>query len=164
MVDVIPTTSTMPDSSITFSYLEAFPGTVDLTENGENDTLFLDFRSLTGETPPPFIHLYVGQADEVLTYEFFYFPVVPSAEPFTVAIPFNSFTRRGGGPEVATFEEVFELIIALRANEGAFGAPEELGWTAVLDRIRVGAIPEPSAGVMIGGGILVLWTRLARLV
>jgi hypothetical protein len=159
MVDIIPTTTTAPLSSIGVSYEIPFPEVVDLTEGGKNDTLFFDFRSLNGETPPPLIQFFVGEQDEVLTYEYFYFPVLESTEPFTIAIPRQSFRRRGGGPETASFDDIYSLSIAVRANEN-FGAPEELGWQVILDRIRVGTVPEPSGLLVFVVAVVLLPRRL----
>jgi hypothetical protein len=158
MVDVIsnPPPTNGPIASMDIDY--RFGEDTDLSEGGRNNALLLDFKSLTGATPPPYIRFWAfDETVPGLSYVRFFTPVPTSSDPFTMVVPFDSLRNRGSGAVPATFTGVYELLITFQANE-FFGAPDELGWTVVLDRVRVGAIPEPSAFCLLCIGVVFLWT------
>ncbi|NOZ40087.1 MAG: hypothetical protein GXP24_07665 [Planctomycetes bacterium] len=125
----------------------------DFTGNGVNNTLFIDVTTIEGPTPPAFLRVLVQEATHPRSS---FFTVVSSLEetstPVVLALPFDSFVSRGGGLESADFRTIRLIKIEFFAN-GFFGEPEELGWTIELDSIRVGAIPEPTAWMLVLGGI-----------
>lgn len=159
-MDMIDISGSATSFSLVVMFLDYWfeDDTIDLTQNGQNDALLLDLHSLSGLTPPPEIQFLVQETTGVISYAHFLSPVPTSDDSFTIAIPFSRFTARGRGPQTATFETVYHLNMLFRANE-FFGAPQELGWTAVLDRVRVGAIPEPNSLALFLVGLLLFFPR-----
>jgi len=134
----------------------------DLSEGGKNNALFFDFKSITGLTPPPMLRIWLFD-DTVpgLSYVRFLSPVPTSADPFTLAVRFDTLQDRGGRGIPATFTHVYEANFTFFANE-FYGAPDELGWRVELDRIRVGVIPEPTTLTMLLTGPLLIFPRRLR--
>ena len=158
--EIIPTTSPSPIVATGLSYFTGLPNTVDLSDGGKNNALFLDFKSLDGPPPPGFIRLWLFDDVPGNSFAHFISPVPTSSEPFTLAVPFSEFQSRGGAPIFASFTRVYELLIDFQIN-GYIGSPEDVSWQVVLDRVRVGAVPEPGSSVMFGGSLLLLMS-LAR--
>ncbi len=165
MTDLMPTfVNGLPRASILIWY-DQFVG--DFTENGINDTLLIDVTSIVGPTPPAFLRVLVQETTHTGTSFFaLVAPLVETSSPLTIALPFDSFASRGGGPEGADFKTIRLMVIEFFAN-GFFGEPEELGWTVQLDRIRVGRVPEPNSIVLIVLGISCLpgcqfWRQTSR--
>jgi hypothetical protein len=107
----------------------------DLTEGGRNNALLLDFVSVGGPTPPTLLFVIHDNSDEM-------FVDIPSASgPMTLALPFDMFRGRGGGPRISDFTEVKQIFFDFFITNSAADPP---GGFFELDRIHVGQAPEPS--------------------
>ncbi len=116
----------------------------DLTESESNNALFFDFKQLTSEAPPSLFMILLNDTSGFFVH---LNRVVPrSIEPFTLVVPFNSFTRRGGAPGLPDYQTIQSVWVELRASSLSGGGPDPLNFFVELDRIRVGKVPEPSLG------------------
>jgi hypothetical protein len=137
-----------PIVSVEFEY--SFD-TVDITEGGINDALFLDFLRLESEAPPSLLLVLVND------YAHLDNTVPTNSVPFTVVVPFVEFTRRGGGGDLPNFTGARGIEFEIRASNLTGGGPDPLNFLMQLDRIRVGRIiPEPSSVWLGMVGVMVL--------
>ncbi len=138
---VPPLSDEFPDDIIFTVYLGVFSDN-DLTDQGTNDTVFIDFAFVEGPTPPRTIRL---DTKTRTSWSIAFINDLPiSDEPFTIAIPFDGFNDRVGQAIRPDFSDAATL--ELRAYTGGLYdfEPDE-GWRFGIDAIRVGpAVPEPS--------------------
>lgn len=112
----------------------------DLTENGHNNAILFDFESFTGNHPPLLLRLILrDETTPSQTYEALITELQLSTLPFALSMPFDSFALRGGSPGTPDFSAVTEM------NFDLFDLGDILNsnWTAKINSIRVGRIPEP---------------------
>ena len=113
----------------------------DVSETGLNNAIFLDFVAMTGTESPTLIRSFIF--DETSPSPIFEatIPVGPSVStPTRAVVPFNNFTFRGGAPGLPDFTAVDKILFDFYF----LGPSEDIQWSAELDRIRFGRIPEPS--------------------
>jgi hypothetical protein len=126
----------------------------DFSERGSSNAIFFDFREVRSELPPSLFLLLLHDGSDIYRYVQRPFPM--SDQPFTIAIPFEAFTFRDGGPGTPDFTSIRQLNFELRASQIAGGGPDPLNFFMQLDRIRVGRIPEPSSFALFVGGVMAL--------
>lgn len=131
--------ASQPVFSYQFNY--EFSAT-NVSENGANDALLLDFLSIDGTEPPLFLQFGVWDATHSNTIFLGRILNLPlSSGPFTSIFPFTSFTTRAGTPALPDLSTVNRIDVSL-----FFLSPSEgIRWSAQLDRIRMSSvsIPEP---------------------
>jgi hypothetical protein len=149
----------------------------DLTEGGLNDAFFVEFTLAEGmittvpqtqeQLQPPAVTLvaFPSTGRSLLLAEFSNSLTIPFPRhqaPYTMVIPFERFTDRGGGPIHGDFTGIYGFELWLSAA-GAAGP-----WEVHLESIRVGsmsAVPEPG-GLAIAATLFTcvfvvpLWHRL----
>jgi hypothetical protein len=134
--------------SVQTDYLFARPddirATVDVSEDGSNNAILLDFHRLTSAINPRFFRVIVTDAFD--TFESVIFPVPLAHVPFTAAFPFDSFQFRGGGVGLPDFTQIRSFEFTMRVISGA--GPPDLDFRMELDRIRFGRIAEPHSGTL----------------
>ncbi len=133
----------------------------DFTQSGTNDTLFFDFVQLTSEIPPSLFLLLLNDGNNYYSYidqsDF------RNNKRFTLAVPFNSFTTRGGAPGLPDYRTIQSFNLEIRASQLTGGGPTPLNFLVELDQIRVGKIPEPTTSCLLGLASLVFaFSRLSR--
>jgi len=124
----------------------------DVSQRGTNDAILLDFRSINGTEPPIFVRTIVTDDAHRTRFEARVYNPLSSSSAFTIAMPFSSFTVRGGSPglpDFTTFKQMDFDFFFLRPSL-------DIQWTARLERIRFGRIPEPTAWMLMLGGIIIL--------
>ena len=142
-----------------FQFNYEFPAH-DVSEGGLNDAILFDFRSISGTTGPSFFRVLVSDTTHpAARFEASLANLPLSSGAFTAAMPVESFTVRGGGPGLPDLRTIRKLefdFYFLFAQPGS--------WTAEVDRIRFGAVPEPSSFLCAVSGVLgfALWRRSPR--
>ncbi|MGL4512442.1 MAG: hypothetical protein ACRCT8_05070 [Lacipirellulaceae bacterium] len=139
------------------------PRTVDLSQEGVNDTVYIDFRVLRARQELSAVGIELSDGED--TYRSDIFAPLRSETPFTLSFPVASLAPwRGGVANGATLQSVryigFDVDVA-----GLFGpVVEDLGLYFEIDRFWVGsAIPEPASGVLaLVGGVCLASRRRGR--
>jgi hypothetical protein len=129
----------------------------DATEGGVNDGILLDFRSFRRGNV--FAGLDVYARDDVTGRHMTSAQLPDRTEPFTLAIPFSAFTR---GEQVLHADQLQGLSFSVGLTAPA--DVSELGFSMVIDRIRIGRVPEPATSGMggIAAGTLLVGGRRRR--
>ena len=132
----------------------------DVSESGRNNAIVFDFRKFSSAITPSFFR--VIAEDLTGSYEALADPPGPSAQPFSVDIPFESFRLRGGGAGLPDFTSIRSLDITMRVVSGA--GPLDLAFRMDLDRIRFARIPEPAGAALaiLGLAIVARMRHLGR--
>ncbi len=125
----------------------------DVSQGGVNDAIFFDFRSISGTESPTFLRV-ITRDNTFLTLSFesrIYDPPINTGT-FTAVMPFSSFTLRGGTPglpDFTTFKRMdFDFFF--------LGPSNDIQWSAELERIRFGRIPEPLSSTLFLVGVVCL--------
>ena len=145
--DLNPTTSTgLRIVSVQSQYDFTLPGQplsyVDITGGGANNAFFFSFKSLTSAVNPSFARVILQ--DAINSYEAsFDSSIIQNPRPFTLSMPFESFTVRGGSAGLPDFAKVRTFHFTLRVFQGS--ELEDLDFHMELDQIRVGRVPEPAS-------------------
>jgi hypothetical protein len=125
-----------PIVSMQFDYLFS---SADLSDGGLNNAIFLDFRRLESAIPPSLLLILVNGKAHLEG------PIRRSSNAFTLAIPYTSFSNRGGSPGLPDYSDIRGMQFEIRASAYTGGGPDPLNFMMQLDRIRVGRlVPEPS--------------------
>jgi hypothetical protein len=125
---------------------------VDLTSG---NAFFIDFKSVNGSIAPEFVRLLIFDDQGGLSYFDTYSPI-PFGGPFSAVLPFDEFVLRGGGAWPVHFNSVREIWMELRAKRNLQDFANH-SWTAEIDRIRVGIVPEPDG--VLSFLLALLWRR-----
>lgn len=122
---------------------------IDLTENGLNDCIAVDFAFLRSAIPLARVDVFVEDvSDPRGSYVSQLFDIPQQDEPFVLEFPFNSFSPRGGGAGEIDFRHVHEVTLSI--SPVRFTDIDNLGFSAGVDRLRVTrSIPEPSTAPLI---------------
>ncbi|MCA9258721.1 MAG: hypothetical protein KDA61_05960 [Planctomycetales bacterium] len=127
---------------VAFQFNYEFSAT-DLTGGGKYDAIFVDFDYLVATSAAPQFRVLLFLADAVYpgTVTSTFAGNIISDEPFTVVIPFNDLTPRGGGPAID------KLLPVTRANLEVldFWTNDQSSWSGRISAIRIGQIPEPTS-------------------
>lgn len=125
---------------VVFEFDYAFAST-DVSEGGGNNAILFDLHSINGSRLPTFLRALVHDASGA-TYESRISSLPQNSGPFTIAMPFSSFTLRGGAPGVPDFTTMDRMDF----DFFFLGGDDPVQWSMQMDRIRIGRIPEPSTG------------------
>lgn len=149
------------DAIVDVSFLYEIPTTsgrqpFDVSEGGRNNAFFVDFRALSATLPPEFFRIGVG--DSTGRHFAVLAPVPRGDSPFTLVFRREEFIVRAGSV-LPDFSELHFISINFRVVTSSAG-PADLGFHAVIDRIRVGYVPEPHsaalAAITIAGAVILL--------
>lgn len=114
----------------------------DVTQGGVNDSILFDFAVIQGNSGPDFLRVIVTDDTNVGSrFETSIFDLPLSSGPLVAAMPFSSFTLRGGSPGLPDFTTIKQLnfdFFFLRPGR-------TVQWSAEIERIRFSRIPEPSS-------------------
>jgi hypothetical protein len=125
---------------VVFEFDYAFAST-DVSEGGGNNAILFDLHSINGSRLPTFLRALVHDASGA-TYESRISSLPLNSGPFTLAMPFSSFTLRGGEPGAPDFSTMDRMDF----DFFFLGGDDPVQWSMQMDRIRIGRIPEPSTG------------------
>ncbi|MEZ6103806.1 MAG: hypothetical protein R3E01_33080 [Pirellulaceae bacterium] len=133
----------LPNLEITYRFEEGM--SIDLTEGGHSDSLFLDFASISGTAQPLYLRVfYGGTANGRPSGRYAAFANLPAESgPFTLRVPLSDIRSPAGEPPDLTRMTNLQFKVIF--------ADPEVGssWRATLDRVRVGSsVPEPRANVL----------------
>ena len=117
----------------------------DVTEAGKINALLFDFSSITGTGQPPFFRSFVTESSQPNVIYESGAAIPATSGPITIAVPFSSFHFRSSSLGAANFQS----LTSASFDFFFLAAPEDVEWSIQLDRIRFGAIPEPSTGELI---------------
>ena len=114
----------------------------DISEAGKNNAILFDFLSIEANESPTFLRVNVRDASNLSSsFETHVFNLPLNSGPFVATMPFDSFTNRGGSPGLPDFTNVDEMDF-----DFFFLNPSEtVQWSATLERIRFGQVPEPGS-------------------
>lgn len=125
----------------------------DLTEDRENVAFLFDFASHQGTELPLFLRITArGPSSGPVTYAGYATDFGFSDAPFTEVIPFSALILRGGGAVTADLSTIDTLTFDFYFYDPS----EDIAWSAKLDRIRIGRIPEPDSRCLWGMAVSVL--------
>ena len=129
-----------PAHIMSFQFNYEFAPT-DVSENGSNTAILLEFFSVQGTELPRFVSVGVWDDSNPNTI-FLNITTIPliATTPFTAVMPFANFTTRTGAPALPDFTSFRRMDF----NFFFLNPSEDIQWSAELDRIRFGRIPEPS--------------------
>jgi hypothetical protein len=102
--------------------------------------LIVDFKSISGSVAPEFLHILLF-TDQPFVFESTLSPI-PLGGAFSAVLPFSQFGLRGGGPFPINFTQVEEIDVGLFVARDLTDYSNH-SWSAAIDRIRVGTVPEP---------------------
>jgi len=146
-------TGTLPSGAIDMVYDLSDPhGGVDLTQQGVNDAIILDFGYLAADTPLRRLQVsvmrsyVVGSIYSSSSYSSAFLPIPQSNGPFSLSFPFDTFQLDRGAP-ISNFDFSFifqiEILVDLFVLNPNF--PESPNFHMNFDRVRVGTVvPESS--------------------
>ena len=123
------------------------------TDMSADDAILFDFRSIDGDEGPAFLRVILADNTNMAeTYEARITNLPLIGGPFTAAMDFSSFTQRGGSPGLPDFTTVkrmeFDFFFQFPSND--------VRWSAELERIRIGSIPESASGWLFLCGMMSL--------
>jgi len=123
----------------------------DVSQGGTNDAILFDFLSIDGAEPPIFLRVLVtDDTSRTSRFEARVYNPPSSSGAFTIAMPFSSFTVRGGSPGLPDFTTFKQMDF-----DFFFQFPSlDIEWSAQLERIRFGRVPEPSSQCLFFFGVL----------
>lgn len=125
----------------------------DLTEDRENVAFLFDFASHQGIELPLFLRITArGPSSGPVTYAGYATDFGFSDTPFTEVIPFSALILRGGGAVTADLSAIDTFTFDFYFYDPS----EDIAWSAKLDRIRIGRIPEPDSRWLWGMAVSVL--------
>ncbi len=153
-IEKVGTTQDGRSTTFAFNFSYEFAPT-DVSEQGNNDAIFVDFATIAGNEQPGSFGLIV---DDNTTDKLYLSETQLSAteSPLTVAIPFTSFTTRGGAiglPDPNTFKSM--------AFDFFFNQPRlDIQWSAEIESIRFGRlVPEPASWLLCSVALLFISER-----
>ena len=128
--------------TLVYNFTDGGESRGDLSEDGLNNAMLMDFAFVRGPTPLSAMRLHV------LNRNGWHFALVQdlpfSDDPFTLSFPFEDFGDRGGSNIPADVEKVSNFIVEF-LSAGLFSPPvPDEQWSIGLDRIRFGTVPEPN--------------------
>jgi hypothetical protein len=129
--------------------------TFEPTDLTSGNAFFVDFRSVSGSVPPDFLRIIVFDDQVGLSFVESFFPI-PLGGSFSAVLPFSEFVLRDGSPWPVHFNSINEITIGLHAIRSLDNQATH-SWTAQIDRIRVGIVPEPDG--VFSFFVALLWRR-----
>ncbi|MCA9185006.1 MAG: hypothetical protein R3E01_33260 [Pirellulaceae bacterium] len=122
---------------------------VDLTEGGANGGILVDFHSLSPNALPESLNVYIQQ-DQAVYYRFLnqleYIPTSSLDRPFSLFIPFDTFSTRGIPSSFERFTNVQRMVFSVFNGYESAADSSSYPYTIALDSVRIGnAVPEPPA-------------------
>ena len=135
-----------------FQFNYAFSPT-DISAGGANNAIIFDFRSIEANAPPTFLRVIVrDDTNNRSSFEARVLDLPLSSGTFTAVMPFDSFTLRGGSPGLPDFTTIDEMEF-----DFFFQRPRlDIQWSAELERVRFGRIPEPLSHTLFTLGVVSL--------
>jgi hypothetical protein len=131
----------------------------DISQAGMNNAIVFDLRTVGGNVGPSFFRVLVTDDTNIGSRYLAEVRNLPlSGGAFMAAMPFWSFTTRGGSPGLPDFTTVKKLEFDFYFLYPPFDAQ----WTAEIDRIRIGRIPEPNSTVPCLIGVCCVTRRPSR--
>ncbi|MEQ8836933.1 MAG: hypothetical protein RID07_09025, partial [Lacipirellulaceae bacterium] len=118
----------------------------DISEQGVNNAILFDFLSIDATESPSYLRVILREdTHQSFSYEQRILDIPLNSGEFTAVMPFENFTFRGGSPGTP------DLMTVTRLEFDFFflGPSENVAWSAQIDRIRFGRIPEPRSVVIL---------------
>ncbi len=117
---------------------------IDITENGFNDRIVVDFEFLKSAIPMAQVTVFAyDETQPGISYGLQLFNVMQREGSFSLEFPFALFAARGGGSPRIDFQRIYRLSVHLSPTH--FNDIDQINFLTVVKRVRItSAVPEPN--------------------
>lgn len=151
-----PTSAAAPIDALNLNY---FFDEMDVTQNGANDRVIVDFLHLRSAIPLARVDVFMHDSQSNFVSQ--HFDISPQDGMFELEFPFDSFSERGGGGGQIDPTRIHSLYFSIIPVY--FTNINEIDFSTVVERIRfTGAIPEPATDTLAYFAIVATSSVLTR--